>query len=97
MKAIREYFEKANIPQVIINRKINSYEKNPDIANEFEKWILTKEYVTEDCVTVENYTAKKISELSEFLDGEGAFSMLIMLREDPQKALEKIKKGFLMR
>ena len=48
-------------------------------------------------MTVENYTAEKISSLSEFMDGEGAFVLLIQLRENPQKALKRIKDGFVMR
>lgn len=97
MNAIRNYYEKAGIPLAMINKKIASFEKNLDIAKEFEHWIQTKEYVDENAVSVENYTAKQISELSEFMDGEGAFSMLIQLRESPEKAHKKIKKGFVMR
>ena len=97
MNIIRSYYEKAGIPTIMINKKMASFEKNPDIANEFEHWIQTKEYIIEDCVTVENYTAEKISKLSEFMEGEGAFSLLVQLRENPQKALERIKEGFVMR
>lgn len=97
MNAIRNYYEKVGIPEVMINKKIVSFEKNPDIAKEFEHWIQTKEYVSENAVSVENYTAKQISELSEFMDGEGAFSMLIQLRENPEKAHKKIEKGFVIR
>lgn len=97
MNIIRSYYEKAGIPVPMINKKIVSFEKNPDIAKEFEYWLENKEYVTENAVSVENYTAKKIADLSEFMDGEGAFSMLIQLRENPEKAHKKIKKGFVIR
>lgn len=97
MNTIRNYYEKTGIPLVLINKKMVLFEKNPDIAKEFEHWIQTKEYVTEDAVSVENYTAEKISKLSEFMDGEGAFAMLIQLRENPEKAHKKIEKGFVMR
>ena len=97
MNIVRSYYEKAGIPIVMINKKLASFEKNPDIAKEFEHWIQTKEYIIEECVTVENYTAEKISKLSEFMDGERAFSLLIQLRENPQKALKRIKDGFVMR
>ncbi len=97
MNIIRNYYEKTGVPEIMINKKVASFEKNPDIAKEFEHWILTKEYIIEGCVSVENYTAEKISELSEYIDGEGAFSLLIQLRENPQKALNRIKEGFVMR
>ena len=91
MNIIRNYYEKTGIPTIMINKKVASFEK------EFEHWIQTKEYIIEDCVIVENYTAEKISKLSEFVDGEGAFSLLLQLRENPQKALKRIKDGFVMR
>jgi len=47
-------------------------------------------------VVEQNYTAKKLSMLSEYLDGEGAFMYLIKLREDPEKTIERIRKGFQM-
>ena len=97
MNIIRNYYEKAGIPAIMINKKVASFEKNPDIAKEFEYWIQTKEYITENCVSVENYTAEKISRLAEFVDGEGAFSLLVQLRENPQKALKRIENGFVMR
>lgn len=97
MNIIRSYYEKTGIPTIMINKKLASFEKNPDIAKEFEHWLQTKEYTIENCVTVENYTAEKISSLSEFMDGEGAFVLLIQLRENPQKALKRIKDGFVMR
>ena len=46
---------------------------------------------------IEEYYAKKLSEMSKYLDGEGAFMLLIELRENPQNALEKIKNGFKMK
>ena len=96
MNIIRNYYEKTGIPTIMINKKVASFEKNPDIAKEFEHWIKTKN-LNENCVIVENYTAEKISKLSEFVDGEGAFSLLLQLRENPQKALKRIKDGFVMR
>ena len=45
---------------------------------------------------VEGYSAKQISEMSKYMIGEGAFVMLIELRENPESALKKIKNGFRM-
>ena len=97
MNTIRNYYEKAGIPTIMINKKMVSLEKNPDIAKEFEHWIQKKAYITENAVSVENYTAEQLSRRSEFLDGEGAFSLLIQLRENPKKALRRIEEGFVMR
>ena len=47
-----------------------------------------------EAVEIEGYTAKLLSEKSTYLDGEGAFIMLIELRENPQKSKEQILKGF---
>lgn len=97
MKVIRGYLTKANVPEVIISKKMAAYEKHLDIAKEFEDWVLTGKYADKNCVEVEGYTAKELAKLSEFLDGEGAFSMLIQLREKPDQALRKIKDGFMFR
>lgn len=97
MKIIKEYLINAKVPEVIINKKMAAYEKHPDIAKEFESWILTKKYSEKASVVVENYTAKKLANISEFLDGEGAFAMLIQLREKPHQALKRIKDGFMLR
>lgn len=96
MKIIRGYLEKTKLPEELLEKKAAGYEAHPDIAKEFEHWIQTGEY-PEDGVTVENYTAKKLAELSELMDGEGAFTMLIQLRETPEKALRKIARGFKLR
>lgn len=97
ISAIREYYQKAGMPAAIVDNKVSSFERNPDIAKEFEHWIQTQEYLVENCVVVEGYTAEKISKLSEFVDGEGAFSLLVQLREKPQRALKRIADGFVMR
>lgn len=97
MNIIREYYEKTNLPDMMIDRNVALFDKHPDIKKEFEHWIRTGEYAVDHAASAENYTAKALSELSEFLDGEGAFSMLIQLRETPEKALKKISGGFKMR
>ena len=73
--------------------KADSYKKHLDIAKELEYWIENRTYMQERCVEIEGYAAEKLSKLSEFLDGEGAFALLIELRENPNKALMKISRG----
>lgn len=94
MKNIEKYLEQAHLSEAMLKMKVDSYKKHPDIAREFEYWIEHRKYLPERCVEIEGYTAKKLSELSEFLDGEGAFALLIELRETPKKAIKKISRGF---
>ena len=96
-KLIRNYYEKAGIPAILINKKMESCERNTDVAREFEYWLQNKKYIAKDYVVVENYTAESLAKLSDLLDGEGAFALLIQLREDPQKALKRIEAGFMIR
>lgn len=52
-----------------------------------------QEYIW-DSISVEGYTAKSLAALSEYVDGEAAFMLLIELRDSPDKALHRIKGGF---
>lgn len=98
MSTIIENFYRDNkIPEVLLKQKLTKFEQNPDISKEFEFWIQNRQYKTEEAVSIEGYTAKKLSEISEYLDGEGAFIILMELRENPNKALERIAKGFKMK
>ena len=91
---IRQFYEKNNLPKPIVEQKVAAFSRNSDIAEEFEQWITDRTYKEEGAVTIEGYTAKKLSELSEYLNGDGAFVLLIELREDPDKAHKRIGQGF---
>lgn len=93
-KIIEEYYEKAKVMPLLLKSKMAKLSKHSDIATELEYWITEKKYKESDCVVVEGYTAKKLAKVSQYLDGEGAFMLLIELRENPQKALAKIENGF---
>ena len=93
-KIIEEYYAKAKIMPLLLKKKMSKFSEHPNIAEEFEHWITEKQYKDRNCVVVEGYSAKRLSELSKFLDGEGAFMLLIELRENPKNALEKISNGF---
>ena len=94
MKMIEEYLGQAHLPEFVVKMKTDSYKKHIDIAKELEYWIENRTYMQERCVEIEGYTAEKLSKLSELLDGEGAFALSIELRENPEKALKKISRGF---
>ena len=91
---IRQFYEKNNLPKLIVEQKVAAFSRHSDIAEEFEQWITNRTYKAQGAVTIEGYTAKKLSELSEYLDGDGAFLLLIELREQPDKARKRITNGF---
>ena len=94
IETIRRFYEDNNNPKPILEQKLRRFEKNSDIASEFENWIESGRYKTVGAVEIEGYTAKKLSELSKYLNGDGAFMMLIELRENPKKAYARIAGGF---
>lgn len=91
---IKQFYENNKTPGFLIKKKLGMFEKHSDVASEFEYWIKNNDYKTNDAITVEGYTAKSLSEQSKYLAGEGAFVMMIELRENPQKAKEQLLKGF---
>lgn len=91
-KVIEQYYINANTMPILLKKKMVVFEKHPDIAAEFEYWISNKKYL--DGVNIEGYTAKSIAALSSYMDGEGAFQLLIELRENPSKAKKRINDGF---
>lgn len=91
---IKNFYEENKTPGILLNQKLAKLEKNPDVAEEFEYWIENRSYKTEGALTIEGYTAKMLSDESQYLEGEGAFMMLIELRERTERALEQIAKGF---
>ena len=98
ISTIKEYYAKNNISTVLLSRKLNRYERNKDIGLEFCQWIKTGKFVPAGvCVEIEGYSAEKLANLSPFLNGDGAFEMLIDLRENKEKALRQIADGFKIR
>lgn len=93
VEQIKSYFIEAGLDEAFANRKVAQYSKHMDISEEFIYWIVNGQYV-ENGIMVEGYSAKQLSELSRNLVGEGSFSLLIMLREKPEKAKKKIQEGF---
>jgi hypothetical protein len=93
MDQIKKYLIEAGLDEDFVKRKVLTYSKHPDIAEEFSDWIRSGHY-RDNGLEVQGYTAKQLAELSQYLVGEASFSMMIMLRENPKKALSKIKGGF---
>ena len=96
-KVIEEYYKQANVIPLILKQKMSKLQRNEDILKEFEYWIQHNDYKKDGCVSIAGYTAEKLAMLSEFVNGEGAFMLLIELRESPDKALRRIANGFKMK
>ena len=96
IKNIKDYLKnKENTTDEVVNQLIKPYYNHSDIANEFEYWIREKKFIEENPVCESGYTAEKLyEEYSNVLDIQGIFSLLITLRENPDKALNWIKEGF---
>ena len=90
---IENYYGQTNIPPLLLKQKLNKFSRHKDIQKEFEYWIIHQEYIRGG-ISVEGYTAKSLAALSEYVDGEAAFMLLIELRDAPHKALRRIKSGF---
>lgn len=91
-KIIEEYYARADVAPLFLKMKFAKLNKHPDISAEFEHWISKQKYKAAG-IKVNGYSAKDLAKLSPFLDGEGAFMLLIELRENPDNAMKKIKKG----
>ena len=91
-KVIKEYYEKAGVQPLLLEEKLKKLTNNSDILCEFEYWIMNRKYIDE--VRVEGYSASDLAKLSTLLEGEGAFMLLVELRENPDKAKKRIKNGF---
>ena len=90
---IEKYYNDNSVSPMLVKQKLEKFDRNTDIEKEFEYWIENKQYKT-DAVEIEGYTAQKLSQLSKYLVGEGAFILLIELRESPDKAHKMIARGF---
>lgn len=87
------YYKEAGINPFLLKKKMEKLHQNEDILSEFEYWIEHNQYL-QNGVSVEGYTAQSLAKMSEFIDGEAAFMLLIELREAPEKALHRINDGF---
>lgn len=94
-KVIEAYYTQAKMNPFLIKQKLTRLYRNPDLQKEFAFWIQNGEF-SQDAVVIHGYTAEKLAHLSEYLHAEGAFMLMIELREDPEKALRRISNGFNM-
>lgn len=92
-KVINYLIEELNQSERVAKRNAAKLCKYEDIKNEFIEW--TKSNIFEETgISVDGYTAKKISELAPFMNGVGVYSFMVTLRDNPELAHETIKAGF---
>jgi len=92
---IRTYLKTKGLSDVVVSNLIKKYYNHPDIAEEFEYYIRTSKFVEEKPIMESGYTAKRLYEdYRDKLDISGAFSMLITLRENPERGLKIIADNF---
>ena len=67
--------------------------KYEDIKTEFIQWTENGQY-PDNGIVIEGYSAKKISEIADFMSGVGVYNFMVTLRDNPEFGLESIKNGF---
>lgn len=96
LEIVENYYRNIDGASVFMPEKLAKLRRNPDIMEEFAYWIQTRNY-REQGVLAEGYTAKRLAGMLKYLDGEGAFMLLIELRENPSRARRRIAGGFKMK
>ena len=95
INTLKKYIKKEEkVPADRTEEYLSNFIKYPDIGLEFEKWVVNREYETENPIKIEGYTAKDISELAPFMSGLGVYNFMVSLRDYPIYALAVIKQGF---
>ena len=92
-KIVKYYIEEKKTTPVVakvLSKKLLKYD---DIASEFVYWLENREYKEAGALSLEGYTAKKLSDMAP-LDAAGVYAFMVSLRDDKENALETIKKGF---
>ena len=72
----------------------SSFKRHDDIRAELERWIERQKYPQDNPLTIEGYTAEKISKLAPFMDGVGVYNFMVTLRERPDNGKRIIAEGF---
>jgi len=72
----------------------NDFINHPDIAEEYEYWLRTKSFKSNNPICENGYTAQMLyQKFGMQLDINGIFSLLLELRTNPEEALNKVNNG----
>ena len=92
---IKKYFlEEKKVTEQVAKILCRSLLKYEDIAEEFCYWIENREYMKEDNLVINGYSATDISRLAPHLDASGVYGFMVSLRDNPVKAEEIIENKF---
>lgn len=92
---IKNYLKSKGLTDIVIGTLTKPYYNHPDIANEFEYYIRTSNFVKDNPIIESGYTAEKLyEEHKDKLDIPGVFAMLRTLRENPEQGLKMIADNF---
>ena len=95
MEKIIEYLENecGQKPEVATRLSL-PFMTHDDIRTELENWIVKRDYVKDNPLTIEGYSADDISKLAPFMDGVGVYNFMVTLRERPENGKRIIAEGF---
>lgn len=92
---IRQYFIDKGEDVKVASRMIMPFMKDPDIVCEFEYYLRKGEFVKDNPVVVEGYTAEELySKYGDKLEIDSVFAFMCALRHNPKSALKMIEEGF---
>lgn len=92
---IFNYLQNARLSDNTVNKHLSDFEANPDLANEFCEWIDTRVYNTNNPIVIEGYSANDIYSKATYLDGLKVYSLMIKLRNNPERTVKEIENGML--
>jgi len=93
-KIVNYLLNERNQKQEVALKIATPFEKHDDIRAELENWIVRREYLQDNPLTVEGYSAEMISKLAPFMDGVGVYNFMVTLRERPEDGKRIIAEGF---
>jgi hypothetical protein len=95
MDVIEIFLKQQGASEEDIHRIKRRFEAHPDLLAELEGAIALDKYpISSRAICVEGYTADDIFHAAPFMDYIGAYSFLVMLRENPEKTKRIIRSGF---
>lgn len=91
---IENYYCKKKLHPDIARKRAELFGKYKDIEEEFIYWINNNSYNENNPVVVEGYNAQRVATINPMLSGEAVYSILISLREKPEKTKRDLENGF---
>lgn len=91
-KVLDYFIKELQCSEEVAKNMIERFKSQEDIFSEFLYWFDNKEFVKENPVAIDGYTAKGLFEQFDIME-IGAFNLMLSLRIEHDDALEYIKQG----